>query len=44
MKKLGYITTIVASLFMMSGCSDFLDEELKGSLAPENTYTSTHGF
>ena len=29
---------------MLVGCSDFLDEQLKGSLSPTNTYTSTHGF
>lgn len=29
---------------LLSSCSDFLDENLKSSLAPNNTYTSTHGF
>lgn len=42
MKKIGYIA--ITSLLALSSCSDFLDEELKGSLAPGNTYTSTHGF
>lgn len=42
MKKIGYIA--IASLIALSSCSDFLDEELKSSLAPDNTYTSTHGF
>lgn len=42
MKKFGYIA--IASLIALSSCSDFLDENLKGSLAPDNTYTSTHGF
>lgn len=42
MNKIGYIA--IASLISLSSCSGFLDEELKGSLAPENTYTSTHGF
>lgn len=42
MKKIGYIA--IASLIALSSCSGFLDEELKGSLAPDNTYTSTHGF
>lgn len=42
MKKIGYIA--IASLLALSSCSDFLDENLKGSLAPSNTYTTTHGF
>ena len=42
MKKFGYIA--IASLIALSSCSGFLDEELKGSLAPDNTYTSSHGF
>ncbi len=29
---------------LLTGCSDFLDESLKSSLSPTNTYTSTHGF
>lgn len=27
-----------------TGCSGFLDEELKSELAPDNTYTSSYGF
>ncbi len=42
MKKIAYLA--IASLLTLSSCSGFLDEELKKSLAPENTYTSTHGF
>ena len=41
-KKLGYLA--IMSLLTFSSCSDFLDEELKSSLAPDNTYTNTHGF
>lgn len=42
MKRFGYIA--ITSLLVLSSCSDFLDENLKSSLAPDNTYTSTHGF
>lgn len=42
LKKLGYLA--IMSLLTFSSCSDFLDEELKSSLAPDNTYTNTHGF
>ena len=31
-------------MLLLTGCSDFLDEDLKSSLAPDNTYTSSHGF
>lgn len=43
MKKLLYSTLICISA-LSSSCADFLDEDLKSSLAPENTYTSTQGF
>ena len=35
-----------ATFLLLSGtaCSDFLDEDLKKELAPDNTYTSTYGF
>lgn len=42
MKKIKYIA--ISALLAFCSCSDFLDEELKSSLAPENTYTNTHGF
>lgn len=42
MKKIGYIA--IASLFALNSCSGFLDEELKSSVGPDNTYTSTQGF
>ncbi|NDW10730.1 RagB/SusD family nutrient uptake outer membrane protein [Dysgonomonas sp. 520] len=45
MKK--YIKTAIAVVLMASlttGCDDFLEEKLKGELAPTNTYTSTYGF
>ena len=31
-------------LALAAGCSSFLEEDLKSSLAPDNTYTSTMGF
>ena len=36
--------TFGAIAALLAGCSDFLDEELKSSLAPDNTYTSSLGF
>lgn len=41
MKKI--ITAAICSL-LLTGCSGFLDEDLKSSLAPTNTYTNTYGF
>lgn len=39
------VTAAAAFLLLSStGCSGFLDEDMKTSLAPEKTYTSTHGF
>lgn len=43
MKKILSII-LTGLLFVNTGCSDFLDEELKKSLSPENTYTSSYGF
>lgn len=37
------ITCFLLSVPCLS-CSDFLDEHLKGELAPDNTFTSTYGF
>lgn len=37
-------TAIAAVAAMAAGCSGFLDEDLKSSLAPDNTYTSSMGF
>lgn len=37
-------TAFAALLILNTGCSDFLDEELKSSLSPGNTYTSSYGF
>lgn len=42
MKKI--VSIAVASVFALTSCSDFLDENLKKELSPTNTYTSTHGF
>ncbi|WP_370459972.1 RagB/SusD family nutrient uptake outer membrane protein [Bacteroides sp. 519] len=40
------IKTSMLSVLMTSivGCEGFLDEKLKGELAPTNTFTSTYGF
>ena len=41
------ILATAAAAFLLvtsTGCSGFLDEELKSSLAPDNTYTSSYGF
>lgn len=40
------ITSILVAALLIgaTGCSGFLDEDLKSSLAPDNTYTSTYGF
>lgn len=41
------ILAAAAAAFLLitaTGCSDFLDENLKKELAPDNTYTSTYGF
>ena len=41
------ILAAAAAAFLLittTGCSDFLDEDLKKELAPDNTYTSTYGF
>ncbi|MDE5634828.1 MAG: RagB/SusD family nutrient uptake outer membrane protein, partial [Muribaculaceae bacterium] len=35
--------TVLAAV-TAAGCSDFLDEDLKSQLAPDNTYTSSMGF
>ena len=42
MKKIGYIA--IASLLALNSCSGFLDEDLKSSVGPDNTYTTTQGF
>jgi len=41
------ILATAAAAFLLvtsTGCSGFLDEELKSSLSPDNTYTSSYGF
>lgn len=43
MKKI-FSAAAAALLLFNTGCSGFLDEELKSSLAPSNTYTSSYGF
>lgn len=46
MKMMNYIKISAACslLSLAAGCADFLEEDLKSSLAPDNTYTSTLGF
>lgn len=46
MKMNGYkIAGVALSVAILaSGCSDFLEEDLKSTLAPDNTYTSSLGF
>lgn len=43
MKRI-YTAVLAASVLFGTGCSDFLNEELKGSLSSDNTYTSSYGF
>lgn len=41
------IIAAAAAAFLLitgTGCSGFLDEDLKSSLTPDNTYTTTYGF
>ncbi|WP_080902772.1 RagB/SusD family nutrient uptake outer membrane protein [Parabacteroides sp. Marseille-P3160] len=44
MKKIILPAIAACLLAVCSGCSGFLDEKLKSSLAPDNTYTSSYGF
>lgn len=46
MKIKDYIKTGLVFILMITvtGCNDFLDEELKSEFAPTNTLTSTYGF
>lgn len=43
MKKI-FTAAFAALLILNTGCSDFLDEDLKKDLSPDNTYTSSYGF
>lgn len=43
MKKI-FLAATAALLIFNTGCSDFLDEELKKELSPSNTYTTSYGF
>lgn len=36
--------TLAAITFLSTGCSDFLNEEMKSTLGPDNTYNSSYGF
>ena len=42
--KISIFALAAALTLSTSGCSGFLDEDLKKDLAPDNTYTSTYGF
>ena len=46
MKTMNYIKIGIASsiLSIAAGCTSFQEEDLKSSLAPDNTYTSSLGF
>ena len=44
MKKIFKYTSVIALAVAATGCSDFLEEELKSQISPENTYTSSLGF
>lgn len=46
MKMKIFLATAIVGILLttVSGCSDFLDEDLKHQLAPDNTLTSTYGF
>lgn len=38
------LTALTSFTLLTTGCAGFLDEELKSSLSPDNTYTTTYGF
>ena len=44
MKKLLKLTLIVSVVFIINGCSDFLDNEPLSNFAPENLYTTESGI
>lgn len=44
MKIKKYIAGALILAFSATGCSGFLDEDLKNQLAPTNTFTSSYGF
>ncbi|MGM9738470.1 MAG: RagB/SusD family nutrient uptake outer membrane protein [Candidatus Cryptobacteroides sp.] len=44
MKQIKIYCAAVAVMAAFSSCSSFLEEDLKSSLAPDNTYTSSMGF
>ncbi len=44
MRHLSILSLAAALTLSISGCSGFLDEDMKSSLTPGNTYTSTYGF
>lgn len=44
MKKYILIAIAVVAMVSITGCSDFLDEDLKSELDPANTYNSSYGF
>ncbi|WP_295730501.1 RagB/SusD family nutrient uptake outer membrane protein [uncultured Muribaculum sp.] len=44
MNNIFKFSSIIALAVSATGCSDFLEEELRSTLSPENTYTSSIGF
>lgn len=44
MKHILTIAALAACMVTGSSCSDFLDEEMKSTPGPDNTYTSSYGF
>ncbi|MBL1410365.1 RagB/SusD family nutrient uptake outer membrane protein [Sphingobacterium faecale] len=44
MKKHNYLIYIIASIFILSGCSNFLEVEPKSSVSDQNLYSDEAGF
>lgn len=44
MKHILISAALSAVTLISAGCSDFLNEEMKSTLGPDNTYTSSYGF
>lgn len=44
MKHIIISAALSAVTLISTGCSGFLDEEMKSTLGPDNTYTSSYGF
>ena len=44
MKHIIISAVLSAATLISTGCSGFLDEEMKSTLGPDNTYISSYGF